>query len=243
MGPIGAIWLRLIMSLVYNAFQCYKLSRTVNYLLSDECTSFKDYQRKKARLPPFRQFCKVLAKNLTNVDYVHEFDNSDDSDLDANADQNDNMTIKYNKREAYFTMPELIAKRHNARLGHHESSLEQQSSCVWCCRVNHDAEMAHSRHGRKTKWQCSICLVPLCKVPRYNGQSCFNMFHEAEVLFNPCAQQGAEITTRGHSNRANPPIRTRQEANSDSDEEDQQHRITRRQINQLSTHSLRRTTR
>lgn len=134
LGPIAAIWLRLIMSLVYNAFQCYNLSKTVDYLLSDECTSFKDFQRKKARLPPFRHFCKVLAKNLTNLDYIDsESDDSDNSDTDTNANQNNDTTIKYNKREAYFARPELIAKRRNARLGHRECSMAQQSSCAWCC--------------------------------------------------------------------------------------------------------------
>ena len=69
------------------------------------------------------------------------------------------------------------------------------------------------------------------------------MFHEAEVLFNPCLQHNVEVSKRRHSNRANPPIRTREEAGSDSDEDEEQQRITRRQIDQISTQSLRRSTR
>lgn len=31
LGPVGAIWLRLIMTCVYNAYHAYTLSRTVGY--------------------------------------------------------------------------------------------------------------------------------------------------------------------------------------------------------------------
>jgi hypothetical protein len=54
LGPVGAIWLRLIMTCVYNAYHAHNLSRTVSYLMSDECKSFKNFQQRRARQPPFR---------------------------------------------------------------------------------------------------------------------------------------------------------------------------------------------
>jgi hypothetical protein len=59
LGPVGAIWLRLIMTCVYNAYHSFTLSRTVEYLMSDECESFKDFQKRRARQVPFRQFCQM----------------------------------------------------------------------------------------------------------------------------------------------------------------------------------------
>jgi hypothetical protein len=47
--------------------------------------------------------------------------------------QGRNITIVYNKRDAYITVPELIAKRMNRRIAHHPCSAQTQSSCVWCC--------------------------------------------------------------------------------------------------------------
>ncbi len=46
LGPLGAIWLRLIMTCVYNAYHTYNPSQTVEYLISDKCKSFKDFQKR-----------------------------------------------------------------------------------------------------------------------------------------------------------------------------------------------------
>ena len=66
LGPVGAIWLRLIMTCVYNAYHAHNLSRTVICFLSEECKSFKDFQKMRARQRPFRQFCLELANNFKN---------------------------------------------------------------------------------------------------------------------------------------------------------------------------------
>ena len=86
-----------------------------------------------------------------------------------------------------------------------------QTSCVWCCRLDHSPGFQkHSRHGRKTTWLCSTCNVPLCKVNRYSGRSCFDLFHEADSLFDPCCEEAQEaVHVRAHTNRTLPPSRRR----------------------------------
>jgi hypothetical protein len=47
-------------------------------------------------------------------------------------------------------------------------------------------------------------------VKRYGGKSCFELFHEAEELFNPCsvaAQEGLVVRRPGSSNQREPPSR------------------------------------
>jgi len=218
LGPVGAIWLRLIMTCVYNAYHAHNLSRTVSYLMSDECKSFKNFQQRRARQPPFRQFCVELANDL-NIEVVppsmYESCSDDDDgqmmrrteDRGDNAASSGGVNISYNKREAYFSKLPLIERRKNRRANHQPISVNRQSSCVWCCRIDHSTGQKHTRHGMKTTWKCSVCEVPLCKRPRYNGQSCFLLFHEAETLFDPCCAeaQSMQLSVRAHGKNRQPP--------------------------------------
>ena len=118
--------------------------------------------------------------------------------------------------QTFFNKPQLIERRMNQRAHHKRVSMQKQMSCIWSCRVDHSTEMFHYQHGRrKTTMVCSICGVPLCVQPRYNGESCFNMFHTAETLvFDPCSNEARcmEVTVRaGTRGRIPPSCRTRQD--------------------------------
>jgi hypothetical protein len=114
----------------------------------------------------------------------------------------------------------LIAKRLHRELEHQEGKTGKQNSCVWCCRLRHAPATAvtHSRLGRKTTKMCLHCKVPLCVVPRFNDMSCFYLWHTCAALNDPCTSvaDGA-VTVRGHSNRANPPPRRREEGGVEDD--------------------------
>jgi hypothetical protein len=103
LGPVGAIWLRLIMTCVYNAYHTYTLSQTVGYLLSKDCKSFKDFQKRCTRQLPFRQFCQMLASNLT-VEVVPPsgFERSSKEDDEwvtgSSTDENDQCTDRENDK-------------------------------------------------------------------------------------------------------------------------------------------------
>lgn len=141
------------------------------------------------------------------------------------------VVIYYNKGETYFSKPHLIARRMNGRIVPLPSSVQiqtsciwccqrerevhlpllaqRQTSCIWCCQRDHlDPGQKHSRHGQKTTWVRSTCDIPLCKVPRYNRQSCFHLFLQSETLLCggtrhtsvkmlPEQPMGPSITSRG----------------------------------------------
>ena len=214
------------MTCVYNAYHTHNLSRTVQYLLSEECKSFKDFQKRRARQLPFRQFCLELANDLKIEVLSPTMYESGSDDNDDNNDANKghitaSIAITYNKREAYFSKPHLIERRTNRRVLHQPSSVQRQSSCIWCCRIDHSTGERHTRHGRKTTWVCSTCDVPLCKRPRFNGQSCFLLFHEAETLFDPCGAeaQSLVVSVRSNGNRRAPPSRRTPDLSAGSAEE------------------------
>jgi hypothetical protein len=233
LGPLAAIWMRLIMTTVYNAYHSFNLSRTAAFLASNECESFKDFQRIRARQSSFRQFCQLLANDLT-VEVASPFVFADNHNNDGGGSEeemltNDNESVQevivYNKREAFFSRPKLIAKRLSRRIAHVPCSARKQASCVWCCRLDHHPGLTkHSRHGRKTTWFCGTCDVPLCKVKRYSGKSCFILFHEAATLFDPCCSDAQKVmTVRAHTNRTLPPCRrvaTAKDASSSASEEE-----------------------
>ena len=64
LGPIGAIWLRLLMTTVYNAYHAFNLAGTADFLASNECKSFAHFQDKRRKRQPFRQFCMMLADDM-----------------------------------------------------------------------------------------------------------------------------------------------------------------------------------
>jgi hypothetical protein len=89
----------------------------------------------------------------------------------------------------------------------------KQVSCIWRCRYDKhhvNGTPKHSQHGRKTLWVCVTCHVPLCKVKRYDGKSCFALFHGAEQLFNPCcaaSQEGLLVRTPANGKQCSSPIK------------------------------------
>jgi hypothetical protein len=204
--------MRLIMTTVYNAYHSFNLSRTAAFLASDECKSFKDFQRIWARQCSFRQFCQLLANDLTvevasSLNYNASSSDDEDDERMTNNEANVQEVFVYNKREAFFSKPKLVTKRRSRRIAHVPCSARKQTSCVWCCCLDHSPDFQkHSRHGRKTTWLCSTCDVPLCKVNRYSGRSCFDLFHEADSLFDPCCEEAQEaVHVRAHTNRTLPP--------------------------------------
>ena len=78
----------------------------------------------------------------------------------------------------------------------------KQRHCVWCCGKDHITQDArHYRHGRKTSYTCSTCNVNLCIVVRKGEEmSCFEEWHCANKLNDPCKQVLCSITNESNSN-------------------------------------------
>ncbi|ETN07460.1 hypothetical protein PPTG_13359 [Phytophthora nicotianae INRA-310] len=126
-----------------------------------------------------------------------------------NITNSTSLSFRYKKREQFNSNPTLkqlrLSKAHNHLLVPIEGE-NVQLSCVMCCTLNHDSENAeHSRKGFKTRYMCSKCTVPLCRILRWNGEeSCFTKFHKDKVLVNPCNVPEQLCTTRKNDNRAPP---------------------------------------
>jgi hypothetical protein len=90
--------MRLIMTTVYNAYHSLNLSQTAAFLASNECKSFKDFQRIRACQCSFRQFCQLLANGLTfEVASSLNYNEDERMTIDEASVQE---VIVYNKREA-----------------------------------------------------------------------------------------------------------------------------------------------
>ena len=126
LGPIGAIWLRLLMTTVYNAYHAFNLAGTADFLASNECKSFAHFQDKRRKRQPFRQFCMMLADDMVGrlkVTAPSVFDSSSSGEEEVQTSNEDEAfvvqrTILYNKRDAYFNIPELIHRQKNRRVAH-----------------------------------------------------------------------------------------------------------------------------
>ena len=129
----------------------------------------------------------MLANDLI-MDVASPFAYDSEDSEEGNQTSNDKEAGKDIVAYAYFSNRHLIVRRKNQRLSHVPCTCGKQVSCIWCCRCddNHVNGKKHCRYGGKTSWVCVTCQVPLCKVKRYDGKSCFELFHEAEELFNPC---------------------------------------------------------
>jgi hypothetical protein len=272
--PLANIWLRLIMTRVYNAYQSFILSSSVSFLLSDECTGYARFQTHRKTYGSFAKFCSVLAKDLTMLEVTGDSSSDDERTISDNSELENNndhgalnvsgVSVAYNKRELYFTNREMIAKRMDKSLPHVLfKSDSKPTSCVWCCRKKHDqpAEPKHSRHGRTTKYQCPVCMVSLCRIKRFDGQSCHELFHSSTALVDYCtSEMDAMVHVVPHRNRPPPPthhaavhrnrpphdpthhaaVDARSNSSESDDEEDESPRRTRSRVTPVVTRRLRR---
>ena len=82
--PVAAIWLRLLMTTVYNAYQTFVMRSTEKFLLSGECKLFWMFQKRWSPYLPLRKFCCSLVKELSEIEVTGW---PDDSSSDEEDDQ------------------------------------------------------------------------------------------------------------------------------------------------------------
>ena len=177
---VGSMWMHQIQTALYNAYQSDILIKTRDFLYSNKCQSYSDYQNYRRKIKQqenltFRGFISRLE--ILIGEYI--LDNPDDS---SDTDEYDNSCKrKHNMRKAFFTDPALKKKRLCHPETHKAVKAAQRKHCVWCCSVRYvtRTEKDHYRHGAKTKTMCSVCGVFLCG-------NCFGEFHKAKHLNNPC---------------------------------------------------------
>ncbi|KAI2505554.1 hypothetical protein MHU86_8890 [Fragilaria crotonensis] len=213
LGPVAAIWMRLVMTTVYNAYHSFNLSRAAAFLASDECKSFKDFQRIRARQCSFRQFCQLLANDLT-VEVASELNYTASSSEDEEAMPNDEEAsvqevILYNKQEAFFSGQNLFQKTKSKTCTCSVFCWKAIQLCLVLSSGPFTRFSKHSRHGRKTTWLCSTCDVPLCKVKgTANGAA---LIYSTKLIhcLTPVVPLLKRQCMSAHTNRTLPPSRRR----------------------------------
>jgi hypothetical protein len=187
--------------------------------MSDDCSSFHALNRRKQALGTLAEYCRDVADSLHLLSIDSGICGPSDIETepelagdDIEAESMPQHGVRYNKRDAFFTEEAPKKLRRNRALNHQITKTQQrkQQSCVWCCRTKeHVSGAKHSRLGHKTTQMCSVCLVPLCSVDRFEDESCFKQWHSATVLNNPCGEDAPAPTVQTHDNRAPPPSRKR----------------------------------
>ncbi|KAG1713297.1 hypothetical protein DVH05_001017 [Phytophthora capsici] len=182
LSPTATVWLRMLMTLVYNAHQTFLLLQSHSFLTNRTlCTTYKAYQKHKQNLPSFAAFCREAAVALSQRPKAAQPLSIVDGNTRQTSTFDLNGTFAYKKRVHFETEKEWIDLRLSKTEAHIATRIEGalQRSCILCCRHNHDIEnQGHSRLGFKTSFECNVCKVLLCRTKRWdNDQSCFDKFH------------------------------------------------------------------
>lgn len=186
--------------------------------MSNACTSFHALNRQKQMHGSLADYCRDVSESIGALSVDSQMCEASDIEGSEVAEDDSCVAVqqpqcgRYNKREAFFTEDVLKKLRRNRRLNHQITKTKEgkQQSCVWCCRAKEHTEGAkHSRLGQKTTKACSVCSVPLCSVVRYDSESCFQQWHSAVVLNNPCAPDAPAPSVQINDRRAPPPSRRR----------------------------------
>lgn len=213
LNATGRIWIRLLMTCIFNAYQSYAMYKTMSGLANGDFLSFYNYQlEKRERAGPLSTFCSILSDSLklrTEGDIFR---------TETNVEVENVILRKQYYRKKFFTNTTWINQRMDPNCVHASTSMysmrsnsqRAQKNCVWCCCFDHQDLSCRSkryiqkngtckRRGFKTRSYCSSCKVPLCTVERYDGRSCFDLWHESTELNNPCDPMA--IATRKRKQR------------------------------------------
>ncbi|KAE9360930.1 hypothetical protein PF008_g1533 [Phytophthora fragariae] len=148
LSPTATIWLRMLMSLVYNAHQSYLILQSHDFLMNSTlCTSIKN----TARIYRASALSAGTLLLLSLRDQLHNsrFDRSKKNTIETSVIEMGH-SFSYNKRKFFNTQKEWIDLRLSKRNTH------RSLRCVLCCRSNHDIENRnHSRQGFKTSFDKS----------------------------------------------------------------------------------------
>jgi hypothetical protein len=200
LSPGAAIWLRVLMTMVYNGHQAYILLKSYEFLMdSTNCTLFKKYMQFKNSIGTFADYLRECINGITNVQVEGVARMAVRLDDDENNDDSSVKVVpatkrrRHNVRDSFFEDEEKVSLRKSRDIEHLPVRISEeqktQHTCLWCCQRNHGpGHPTHTRFGYKTTMCCFGCgKIPLCVVKRYNGKSCFELWHSSNELFNPCA--------------------------------------------------------
>jgi hypothetical protein len=194
----GAVWLRLIMTCVYNGFQSYALYKSSAFLLSQECRSFRDYQHNRTLVAgSYASYCAALVRTL----HLYNM-NQPGVELIAQMPPPPvlpppiQIKVTYNLRKLFFVGQPMEHLHTDQALRHAEALLpftknnpnrRQARCCALCCSNNHPVEgMCNARNANRTCYFCPDCRIALCTQLHFNGTSCHELWHAINEVPKTC---------------------------------------------------------
>jgi hypothetical protein len=204
LSPEGTICLRVLKTLVFNAYHSFILCKMMRHLRGIK--TYTSLQQKKNRIVgSIEKFSFNLAEELLTRSTVVPMPNvarrrcSHENERAPDAMQHGSQ---YHVVEKIFRHPLQNSIRKGTPNLHVAKSIlpdiegkRQQPRCGWCCSHDHEEGVACKRLGYKASKQCSICNVTLCKGPRYFGKSCFELYHTSDAPFDPCTPAADSVRT------------------------------------------------
>jgi hypothetical protein len=162
---MGAVWLRIIMTCVYNSYQAHTLIYSQFFLQNAESKSYTDYQQYKKN--SFSRFCYLLAQDL-HLQLKDDINNNKNNAITIDSNDDCKLPAKkksYNKRVIYFGEKDLASLRlnphldrnkvrivdnidvneqdeDNPKVGGRYDAKSKQERCVRCCSFKHHLKEA-----------------------------------------------------------------------------------------------------
>jgi len=176
LSPKGAWWVRIWLTLIYNAYQSYKLIHTYEWLMSEhQCKSYESYQHHKSEFLPFQDFVRDAAIAIQSDDHPLNISNEENDD-EGGVSGDDDEAIE--GRQSYRARKQLMENSNSRMRGVHLSEkIKKARRCALCCsnRIHADTNEqsstthSHTRRGMKTIFCCKKCNVPLCRDLRWEN--------------------------------------------------------------------------
>jgi hypothetical protein len=141
MSVTGAIWIRLIMTTVYNAYQSYVLYVSYDHLMSEACINYLSFNKCRSEEgKTFANFNATLAQTINIPKSTFPKPITTEKIV---------VKVTYGKRFLFCPGGKMEHVRLNGikyhqkaaippRKGKEEDDEIQQLCCVLCCRNNHD---------------------------------------------------------------------------------------------------------
>lgn len=208
---VGAMWLRMLRTAVYNAYQVHMIQSCEEFLQSKKCNTWKKLRRFRAKFrrkegSSFKCFIGDLADAFEAAIFAAGGVSSKRKQRKNAVRRSERQRAKkqneghvYYRRESFLTEHELIQKRVTGVKDHQRRKLGDGAKrvykrCVWCC--DGKTTNPHYRRGFKTQFECNICEVALCNEQRAgHAKTCFDEFHTAKNPGKPCSFHGPINTT------------------------------------------------
>ena len=138
LSPGAAIWLRVLMTMVYNGHQAYVLLKSYDFLMDvTKCTSFKEYMQYKNKIGTFADYCRECIKGITNLSGKAGLkEDCDDSSVEIVSNT---KRRRRNVRDSFFTDENKVSIRRTCPAKHLPTKIanekRMQYCCVWCWKV------------------------------------------------------------------------------------------------------------